>query len=122
MDRIQRSNTDFRRGSQVAHAQHGTHGNVGKKGEAPKAKPFKVHKLKQKSDRPGAFWLWYLILSIASFLPLFGFVASFLLYSMAKNRFFKILPLIFSIGANGYLLYLRFYAEAEFHNLQNLVK
>ncbi|WP_125169923.1 hypothetical protein [Leptospira perolatii] len=82
-----------------------------------KTKKFEVYIPKKQDNRIRHFWFLYLVLSVLSFLPIFGFVASYLLFTFSKNRFFKIIPVVFSVAANGYLLYLRFYAEPEFKNL-----
>ncbi|TGJ99434.1 hypothetical protein EHO59_16370 [Leptospira semungkisensis] len=91
----------------------------------PRAQPQKPLKFRggsqpQDAEMP-SFWLFYFLLLIGSVIPIVGVFPAFILFSFAKNAFFRMLPLAISLATSGYALYLRAHSGSVFQQLKNLV-
>ncbi|TGL58364.1 hypothetical protein [Leptospira sarikeiensis] len=84
-------------------------------------KPLKYRTAKPEEEQIASFWLFYLFLLIGSIIPIVGVFPAFILFSFAKSKFFKFLPIVLSLLTSGYALYLRAHAGSVFQQLKNLV-
>lgn len=110
-------NTDqkFREKVKVVHVEHrqssGTH--------TPQKSA--IRRKTQEEEQIPNFWLFYLLMTIGSLLPVIGVLLAFIVFSFAKTKFFKFLPLVISLTANAYFFYLRQHSGSVFHLLKNAV-
>ncbi|TGK08573.1 hypothetical protein EHO60_14540 [Leptospira fletcheri] len=79
------------------------------------------HRKVQTEDQIPNFWIFYTLMTIGSLLPVIGVLLAFIVFSFAKTRFFKFLPLVISLAANAYFFYLRQHSGSVFHLLKNAV-
>ncbi|PJZ49342.1 hypothetical protein CH362_08375 [Leptospira saintgironsiae] len=84
-------------------------------------KPIKYRAGKPEEEEIASFWVFYLFLFIGSLIPIVGVFPAFILFSFAKNKFFKFLPLVLSLVTTSYALYIRAHSGSVFQQLRNLV-